>query len=33
MLGFGVLVVAAILFQPTGLMGLWDGARRRWGMR
>ena len=33
MLGFGLLVVAAILFQPTGLMGLWDGARRRWGMR
>lgn len=33
MLGFGVLVVVAILFQPTGLMGLWDGARRRWGKR
>lgn len=33
MLGFGVLVVAAILFQPAGLMGLWDSARRRWGAR
>ena len=33
MLGFGVLVVAAILFQPAGLMGLWDSARRRWGTR
>jgi branched-chain amino acid transport system permease protein len=33
MLGFGVLVVAAILFQPAGLMGLWDKARRQWSAR
>jgi len=26
---FGVLVVAAILFQPQGLIGLFDGIRRR----
>lgn len=26
---FGVLVVTAILFQPRGLIGIWDGFRRR----
>lgn len=29
LLGFGILVVVAILFQPTGLMGLWESLRRR----
>ena len=29
LLVFGLLVVIAILFQPAGLMGLWDGWRRR----
>ena len=28
-LGFGVLVVAAILFQPKGLIGAWDALRAR----
>jgi branched-chain amino acid transport system permease protein len=28
-LGFGVLVVAAILFQPKGLIGAWDSLRLR----
>lgn len=28
-LGFGILVVAAILFQPKGLIGAWDGLRLR----
>jgi branched-chain amino acid transport system permease protein len=28
-LGFGVLVVAAILFQPKGLIGAWDNIRAR----
>jgi branched-chain amino acid transport system permease protein len=28
-LGFGVVVVAAILFQPKGLIGAWDALRAR----
>jgi len=28
-LGFGIVVVAAILFQPKGLIGAWDNFRRR----
>ena len=28
-IGFGVLVVAAILFQPKGLIGTWDNLRAR----
>jgi branched-chain amino acid transport system permease protein len=33
LLGFGILVVVAILFQPTGLVGIWDSLwkRRRGG--
>ena len=27
---FGVVMVAVVLFQPKGLIGIWDGVRRRW---
>ncbi|MEO6625903.1 MAG: branched-chain amino acid ABC transporter permease [Burkholderiaceae bacterium] len=27
---FGVVMVAVVLFQPKGLIGIWDGLRRRW---
>lgn len=29
-LGFGVIVVVAILIQPKGLVGMWDQVRARW---
>ncbi len=29
LLGFGILVVVSILFQPTGLVGLWESLRAR----
>ena len=27
---FGVVMVAVVLFQPKGLIGIWDGLRRKW---
>ena len=27
---FGVVMVAVVLFQPKGLIGIWDGLRGRW---